>query len=96
MPAPTVQSVSPSQYDLGSTGVSVTISGQNFTSDAQVSFSSGVTVRSTTFVDAGTLNAVIDVTGTIPVSGDVGVSNGSGSGTLVNAYSTVDPNTWGP
>ena len=96
MAAPVVSSVTPASYPLGATGVNVTISGQNFTSDAQVTFSYGVNVRSTRFGSSTTLNAVIDVTAPTPGWGDISVTTGEGSGNLPNAYQLTGPTDPGP
>jgi hypothetical protein len=61
-PAPTVNSVLPNALPQGANNQTVTISGANFVNGAQVSFSgTGITVNSTTFVDAFTLNANVSV-----------------------------------
>ncbi|MEI6208005.1 MAG: IPT/TIG domain-containing protein [Desulfuromonadales bacterium] len=62
-PAPTVTSVSPAVLGAGATSQAVTISGANFVSGAGLAsnFGTGVTVNSTTFVDANTLTANVTV-----------------------------------
>ncbi len=63
-PAPTVTSVSPAVLGAGATSQSVTISGANFVSGTGLAsnFGTGVTVNSTTYVDANTLTANVTVT----------------------------------
>ncbi|MHB8512331.1 MAG: beta strand repeat-containing protein [Actinomycetota bacterium] len=61
-PAPTATSASPSSRGQGATSQDITIIGTNFLNGATVSFAgSGITVRSTRFVDSAHLVATIDV-----------------------------------
>src|SRR5439155_10352699 len=62
---PTVTSTSPSSRGQGATNQNVTITGTRFVSGAVASFSGiGITVNSTTFVSATSLNANITVSST--------------------------------
>jgi hypothetical protein len=88
MPNPVVQSVAPNHYNQGSLGIPVTIGGQNFQSGVTCSFTNGITVTSTTFVDAQTLDAVIIVPPEATTGpGSVTVTNpDGGSGTLASGF----------
>ncbi|MFA5890582.1 MAG: IPT/TIG domain-containing protein [Actinomycetota bacterium] len=65
--AATVTSTNPSSRGQGATSQNVTVNGTGFQSDATVSFDSGITVNSTTFVDATQLIANITVAPTATV-----------------------------
>jgi hypothetical protein len=91
MPNPVVLSVSPNGFAPGESALPVTITGQCFQNGATSSFTNGIMVSSTTFVDAQTLDAVIDVPpGATTGSGSVTVTNpDGGSGTLMNAFQVL-------
>ncbi len=62
---PTVSGASPSSRGQGATAVNITVSGTGFVDGAAASFSgAGITVNSTTFVNATTLTVNITISGT--------------------------------
>jgi len=77
----TVTSVSPSARGQGATNQNLTITGTNFVSGSQVSFSgTGITLNSTTFISTSMLTVNIDVSPTAATGArTVTVSNGVGS-----------------
>ncbi len=95
--APTVTSTTPSSRGQGAAIQLITINGSNFVSGATVAFSGiGITVNSTTFVNANTIQAYVTVSGSATTgAGNVTVTNtdgGTGTGTnvfTVNAAPTV-------
>ena len=94
MADPIVNSVSPSTFQAGTTGLQLTISGSNFDSNATASLTNGIIVVSTTVPSSTTIQATVNVPSTASGSGDVTVSNpAGGSGTKARAYtvSPVDP-----
>jgi Tfp pilus assembly protein PilV len=88
-PAPTMNSLLPNALPQGATNQIVTVSGADFVSGAQVTFSgTGITVNSTTFVDAFTLNANVSI-GATAATGlrNVTVINpDTSSSTFTNAF----------
>jgi prepilin-type N-terminal cleavage/methylation domain-containing protein len=90
---PTVSSTSPTSRDAGAVNQTITITGQTFENGATVAFSNpGITVNSTNFVNATTLNVNISI-GTSATTGpvDVTVVNPDGGfGTGKNVF-TVSP-----
>jgi hypothetical protein len=97
-PKPVVTSVSPAVLGAGATSKVVTITGANFVSGTGLAsnFGTGVTVASTTFVDANTLTATVTVsTSATAGTRDVIVTNpdtqtGTGTGLFtVGARPTV-------
>jgi hypothetical protein len=91
-PPPTATAVSPNVLPQGSSNKTITISGTGFASGAQVSFSgTGVTVNSSSFVDAFTVTANISISGAAAVgSRNVTVTNpDTSSATFTNAFSVT-------
>ena len=94
---PTVTSTTPSSRDAGAVNQDITITGNTFEANATVLFSNpGITVNSTTFVNATTLTANISISPTATLGAvDVTVVNpdgGFGTGTgvfTVNAAPTL-------
>ena len=81
VPEPVVSSVSPSNIARGASNVTLTISGNGFASGSAVSPPAGVTVDSTTFVNATTLQVKVHVASNAPTGSGgvtVGVPGGLG------------------
>jgi len=96
-PPPTVASTSPSSLGQGAASKNVTVTGGNFVSGAGVSFSgTGVTVNSTSFVDAAHLTANVAVAASaatgargVTVTNPGGASGSCGACFTVTAGPTV-------
>jgi Putative Ig domain/Quinohemoprotein amine dehydrogenase, alpha subunit domain III len=82
-PAPTITTISPATHARNANGVVLMITGTNFVSGAVVSFSgSGITVVSTTFVNATTITVTINIANNATKSArDVTLTNGDGGPT---------------
>jgi hypothetical protein len=92
--APTVTSTSPTPRGQGGVNQSVTINGSNFINGAVASFSgTGITVNSTTWVNASKLTAKITLAANAPTGArDVSVTNpdtGMGTGSAVFTVSAA-------
>ncbi len=75
VPEPVVSSVSPPGITRGASNVTLTISGNGFAAGSVVSPPAGVTVDSTTFVNASTLQVTVHVASNAP-TGSAGLSVG--------------------
>jgi hypothetical protein len=91
--APTVTAVSPASRGQGAVSQTVTITGTGFVSGATAAFSgSGITVNSTSFVNATTLRASITISATAATgAGDVTVTNPDAGQATGTGLFTVNP-----
>jgi hypothetical protein len=99
---PTIGSLSPSSLTQGDTNKTVTLTGTGFQNGgplaASITGHAGVTVSSTTFIDATHLSLQVSVSSTAAAASDyaVGLTNGDGStANKANAF-TVTTTTTGP
>lgn len=76
-PSPAISTVTPNAVPQGSTGNNIIITGQNFVSGTNVTFTiSGISVTASQFVSSTQINRTISVTTTAPIStGTVKVTN---------------------
>jgi len=76
-PSPQITLVSPAQANQGTSGLLITITGQNFLSNSTVTFSNpGISITNKTFVSASQINVTVNVSGSASTgTGTIRVTN---------------------